>query len=152
MKVLLRTGIVLLLACVAGNAQAPQPLATVDEMQYLRFMLMNLASLDHSPDAIQRFEDGLVKHFGLDKQETTMIRGAANELNGLLKQLRQSSRAIVPGRAGLTPADAAAFSKLGAQREQMIGSLANRLLNSVRPVTAARLRAPGRVLAGKVRP
>ena len=57
----------------------------------------------------------------------------------------------MPGRSGLTPADAAALSALDAQREQKIESLANRILNSVRPATAARLRAPGRVLASKVR-
>jgi len=38
-----------------------------------------------------------------------VIRAAGNEMNALLKQLRQSSRAIVPGRSGLTPADAAAL-------------------------------------------
>jgi hypothetical protein len=144
--------VVALLAAGACFAQAPQPPATPDEMQYLRFMMMNLASLDHRPDAIQKFEDGLVKHFGLIQQETAAIRAAANELNALLGQLRQSSRAIVPGRAGLTPADKAAFSQLAAQREQKIESLVNRVLNSVRPETAARLRAPGHLLAGKVHP
>jgi len=112
---------------------------------------MNIASLDHSPDAIQRFEDGIGKQFGLNKEEAAVIRAAGNELNALLKQLRQSSRAIVPGKSGLTPADSVALSRLAEQREQMIQSLANRILNSVRPVTAARLRAPGPILASKVR-
>ncbi len=151
MKLPLHTWIVLLLAAGACFAQAPQPPATADEMQYLRFMLMNIASIDHGPDAIRRFEDGIVKQFGLNKQEAAVIRAAGNELNGLLKQLRQSARTIVPGKSGLTPADLAALSRLAAQREQVIESLANRILNSVRPVTAVRLRAPGRVLASKMK-
>jgi hypothetical protein len=141
----------LLLALASCLAQTSQPPATVDEMQYLRFLLMNIASLDHSPDAVQRFEDGIGKQFGLDKQEAAAIRAAGNELNALLKQLRQSSRTIGVGKPGLTPADSAALSVLAAQREQKIESLANRILNSVRPETAARLRAPGRSLASRVR-
>ncbi len=151
MKSPLQTCIVLALAAGACFAQATLPPATVDEMQYLRFLLMNIASLDHSPEAIQRFEDGIGKQFGLDKQEAAVIRAAGDELNVLLKQLRLASRAIVPGRSGLTPADSAALATLAVQREQKIEFLANRILNSVRPVTAARLRAPGRVLASKVR-
>jgi len=61
MKSPFETCVVLLLAAGACLAQAPQPPATVDEMQYLRFLLMNIASLDHSPEAIQRFEDGIGK-------------------------------------------------------------------------------------------
>jgi hypothetical protein len=151
MKSPFQTCVVLLLAAGACFAQPPQAPASVDEMQYLRFLLMNIASLDHSPDAIQRFEDGIGKQFGLNKEEAAVIRAAGNELNALLKQLRQSSRAIVPGKSGLTPADSVALSRLAEQREQMIQSLANRILNSVRPVTAARLRAPGPILASKVR-
>jgi hypothetical protein len=141
---------VLLLAASACFAQTQAP-ATVDEMQYLRFLLMNLASLDHSRDAVQRFEDGIVKQYGLDKQEMVAIRAAGSELNTLLKQLRQSARAIVPGPTGLTPADSATLAGLSEQRERTIETLANRILNSVRPATATRLRQPGRVLATRVR-
>jgi hypothetical protein len=143
--------VVVLLAAGSCLAQALQAPATTDEMQYLRFLVMNLASLDHKADAIQKFEDGLVKQFGLNQQETAAIRASANELNALLKQLRQSSVAIVPGKSGLTPADITAFSQLAAQREQKIESLVNRILNSVRPETAARLRAPGRILTAKAK-
>ena len=144
--------VVCLLAAGACFAQGSQPPASADEMQYLRFMMMNLASLDHHPDAVQRFEGGLVRQFGLNQQETARIHAAANELNALLKQLRQSSRAIVPGKSGLTPGDLAALSALAAQREQKIQSLVDGILNSIRPETAARLRAPGHVLKGKVHP
>lgn len=151
MRSALQTGIVFLLAAGACLSQPAQPPATADEMQYLRFLLLNIASLDHSPDAIRAFEDGIGKQFGLNKQEAAVIRAAGNELNALLKLLRQASRAIAPGESGLTPADSAALSRLAEQRERMLESLANRILNSVRPATADRLRAPGRVLASKVR-
>lgn len=141
--------VVCLLAASACFAQGSQPPASADEMQYLRFMMMNLASLDHHSDAIQKFEDSLVKQFGLNQQETARIHAAANELSALLKQLRQSSRAMVPGKSGLTPGDIAALSALAAQREQKIQSLVDGILNSIRPETAARLRAPGHVLQVK---
>jgi hypothetical protein len=120
-------------------------------MQYLRFMLLNVASLDHSADAIQAFEDSLVKQFGLNAQESLAIHSAGQTLRPFLAQLRQSASAIVTGRTVLSPADSAALASVNAQREQKIAELANQILNSVRPETADRLRVPGRILATQVK-
>jgi hypothetical protein len=43
--------------------------------------------------------------------------------------------------------DAAALASLSAQREQLLSTLADQILNSVRTVTAARLRKPGQLVA-----
>ncbi len=132
-------------------AQTSQPPATPDEMQYLRFLLLNVASLDHSPDAVKAFEDSLVKQFGLNAQESQAIHSTGQTLRPVLAQLRQSSRAIVTGKALLAPADLAALADLDVQREQRIGILANQILNSVSAQTAARLRAPGHRLANAMK-
>jgi hypothetical protein len=141
---------VFLLFCCGCYSQAPQALATPDELRYFRFMLMNLASLDHHQDAVKRFEESLVKQFGLNKQESATIHAVAQRLNVLLMQLRQSSQSMLRGKSDLSGADAAALSALSTQRDQFIDSLSNEILNSVRPETAARLRAPGHHLAAGV--
>lgn len=151
MNFLLKRLVITLVLTALCQAQAPPAPATVDEMQYLRFMLLNLASLDHGRDAVETFEQGITKQFGLDNQELAQIRAAANELNALLKQLRQDSQAIVSGRRALTQSDSKAISDMAAQREQTIESLANRVLTEVRSATANRLKAPGRILASKAR-
>jgi hypothetical protein len=110
-------------------------------------MLMNLASLDHHPKAIEAYEASLVKQFGLNPQESATIHARAQRLNALLAQLRQSSQATVNGKKNLSSADTTALSALADQRDQLINILANEILNAVRPETAARLRAPGHIVA-----
>jgi hypothetical protein len=128
-------------------AQTSQPPATPEEIKYLRFILLNVASLDHSPDAIKAFEDSLVKQFGLVSLDSAAIHSAGLALNSLLAQNRQSLRTIVAGRTVLSPADLAALADLDAQREKTIATLANQILNSVSPVVAVRLRTAGHILA-----
>ena len=136
-----------LLLCCGCYAQSAQPLATTDELQYFRFMLMNLASLDHSPKAIDAYEASLVKQFGLNTQESATIHASAQRLNALLAQLRQSSEAVVNGKKSLSSADTTTLCSLSDQRDQLINTLANEILNAVRPETAARLGAPGHIVA-----
>lgn len=138
---------VFVLFCCGCYAQVAQPLATTDELSFFRFMLMNLASLDHSPKAIDAYEASLVKQFGLNTKESATIHAGAQRLNSLLAQLRQSSKATVNGKKDLSSADTTALSALADQRDQLINILANEILNAVRPETAARLRAPGQVVA-----
>jgi hypothetical protein len=54
----------LLVSCVCF-AQTSQPPATADEVKYLRFLLLSVASLDHSQAAVKAFEDLLVKQLAL---------------------------------------------------------------------------------------
>jgi hypothetical protein len=142
----LLTALLVPLACLAQTTQAP---ATPDELDYFRYTLMNIASIDHDPAAAKTFEASLVKHLGLNPQEAGVIHGASQELAALLQQLRRSAVRIVGAGKQLTSADTAALSDLTNQREQLIATLANRILNSVRPEVAARLRHPGQFAAGK---
>jgi hypothetical protein len=101
-------------------AQTSQPRATPADIQYLRFLLLNVASLDHSPEAVTSFEGSLVKQFGLNSQESAAIHAAGQTLKPLLSQLRLSSRAIVAGKTLLSPTDSTALANLNAQREQRL--------------------------------
>ncbi|HLH18972.1 MAG TPA: hypothetical protein VKX45_17260 [Bryobacteraceae bacterium] len=127
--------LLLLLAC-ACHAQSSQPPVTADELQFFRFMLMNIGSIDHHPDAVAAYEASLVKQFGLNSQESGFLHGQGQRLNALLKQLRRQSQAIVSGKKNLSAADADALTALINQREQLITTLANEILNAVRPETA----------------
>lgn len=139
-----------LLACGACFGQTTQAPASADELKFLRFMLLNVASLDHSPDAIQAYEGLLVKQLGLNSQESAAIHSAGQTLNAVLGQYRRQLQGITAGKTSLSDTDKAALAALDAQREQEIVVLANQVLNTVLPVTAARLRVPGHILAGSV--
>jgi hypothetical protein len=143
--------IVLTVLLGASVCLAAQPPATPEEIQYLRFLLLNVASLDHSPEAIKSYEDSLVRHFGLNNNESAAIHTAGQTLKPVLAQHRQSSRTIVAGKSVLSPVDSEALANLDAQREQTIVNLANQILNSVSPAVADRLRVPGHILANVVK-
>ena len=146
----LRTPWVFVLLAGAGFAQSQAPV-TKDELQYFRFMLMNLASQDHSPAAVAAFESSLVPQHGLNAQEAAQIHTAGQTLAALLQQIRQSSNAITAGKKPLSDAAVASLQALTNQREQLIETLANQILNLVRPETAARLRTPGHIVAAGVK-
>jgi hypothetical protein len=110
-------------------------------------VLLNVGSVDHSPDAVKTFEDAVVKQFRLNAQETAALRAAGQSLNGLLTRHRQITRPIAERKGGPTQADRALLVNLGVEREQLIANLANQLLNTVGPAAAGRLRAPGRAMA-----
>jgi hypothetical protein len=147
MKLLL----LLLSLSAACYAQSSQPPATADELQFFRFMLMNVGSIDHHPNAVAAYEASLVKQFGLNPQESGFIHGQGQRLNALLKRLRREWQAIVSGKKHLSGADADALTALINQREELIATLTNEILNGVRAQTAGRLRAPGQVIAAKHR-
>lgn len=141
-----------LLSAFSCYGQTVQPAATPDELKYLRFLLMQIGSIDNHPTSRTAFEGNLVRQFGLNNQEAALIRAAGQELQALLLQLRPAVRAIVPDSTGLSPAAKATLEALTAQREQKVELLANRILNQVRPQTAAKLRGPGRILANRGTP
>ncbi len=124
-----------------------QPAASGVELTFLRFLLLNVASLDHSPDAVKAYEDSLVMQFGLSTQESAAIHSAGQTLNTTLAELRESTKTLVAGKISLAPNDVAALAGLNVQREQMVTTLANQILNAVSAATAARLRSPGHILA-----
>jgi hypothetical protein len=69
-----------------------------------------------------------------------VIHAAGQRLNALLQQLRQQSQATLRGKKAVSTDDAATFASLAQQREDLIQSLANQILNQVRPETAAHMR------------
>jgi len=142
--------LVLTLLATALFGQGTQRPVTTDELDYLRFLLLNMGNIDRDPNATKS-EYFLRKQFGLNDQEIIAIRAAGLELRTLLIQQRQTARALVPGRSGFSASDAATFRVLVAQREHRIEVLANRILNQVRPQVAERLRKPGREIADKRR-
>jgi hypothetical protein len=135
----------------AETAQAAQPPATADELKYLRFLLLNVASLDHSAGAIAAYESSLVLQFGLSTQESAAVHSAGQTMKTTLAQLRQSTQALLAGKTSLSPIDIAALQSLNEQREQTIATLANQILNSVSSLTASRLRAPGHIMAAAIK-
>jgi hypothetical protein len=123
--------------------------ATTQQLDYFRFMLLNLGHLS-DPVAIQRFEKHLSLQFGLNQQEVAQIDSAGHQMRSLLDQIQQSLAAIPPGTAGASPSAATQVANLTAQREAMIATLTNQILSSVRPETAALLRTPGTIVANAV--
>jgi hypothetical protein len=127
-----RTCLAVLLFSGLCQAQPPltsPPAVSPQELRYLRFMLLNVASLDHDPKAIAAYEDSLVKLHGLSTQESAAIHSAGQTLHTTLAQNRQAANAIIAGRSTLLPSDHAALAALDTQREQTVSTLASQILN-----------------------
>src|SRR5215471_13472975 len=109
------TAIAILFVSSICTAQPPQTVAatpvqaTTRDLQYVRFIILNIASLDHSSQSIQDYENSLVKLFGLGSQESTAIHNAATNFKPVLSQYRQSAQAIIAGRSALSQSDLAAL-------------------------------------------
>jgi hypothetical protein len=133
--------------CQAQPNLTSPPAVSPQELRYLRFMLINVASLDHDPKAIAAYEDSLVKLHGLSTQDSAVIHSAGQTLHTALAQNRQSANAITAFRTTLLPSDLAALAALDAQREETIATLASQILNTVSPAVALRLRTAGHILS-----
>ena len=127
--------------CSAQNSTQP------DELQFLRHILLNVASLDHDSGSIKAFEDSLAKQFGLTPQESSAIHAIGQTLTPILDQQRRSSQDIVRGKRSLSQGDINALHDLDMQREEKITERANQILSSVSAATADRLRRAGNILA-----
>jgi hypothetical protein len=136
---------------LAVHAQTTPTPATANELEYLQFMLTNLASPDHSSGAIKMYEDSLRPQFGLTTEEASLIHASGQSLKPLLVQFRASSQAITNGKAALTDSDSKAIAALVAQRNSQIATLVNGILANVRPETAERMRMPGNVVAAAIK-
>lgn len=133
--------------CATCYAQAAQAPATPDELTYFSYILMTLGSPDHSPEFIKTAEDSLVHQFGVNQQEAAIIRAAAQSFRAVVQELEKSARSIWSDKTTLSPADSAALEALRDRGDKAVATLANQILNTVRPETADRLRVPGRVVA-----
>jgi hypothetical protein len=137
---------VLLLVSSGCYAQTVQSSAAPTQIQYLRFILMNIASLDHAQEATDHFEALLVKQFGLTTQDSAAIHGAAMTLRSSLVQIRKSSQSVAGGSAALSSNSAATLNSFANQREQLISTLSSQVLSALAPATAARLTAAGNLV------
>jgi hypothetical protein len=144
-------GFAVLLVSQVLVAQAAQPPATPQEVEYLRFILLNVASLDHDPKAISSYEDSLVKLHGFSKQDSAALHAAGQTLHALLLQQRQANQALVGTNKSLPASAIAALQKSDKDRERTIVDVANNVLNSVSPEVASRLRAAAHNLS-KIQP
>lgn len=134
----------------AACGQAVQAPATVDELEYFNFLLRQLGSIHHHPNSKAAFEYNLVRQFGLSVPELAVLRAAGQEMEALLRQHKPIIQSIRPDHTGrLSAADNLTLASLSAQREQKVAALGNRILNQVRPQTAAQLRLPGKVLGNR---
>lgn len=141
--------IVFFATCVVAGAQAPQPPASPADLDFFRYLLLTIGSPDYDPAAIQMYEDSLGSLFGLNQKEAAVIHAAGQSFRTTLLQIRQSTNAITRGKTSLSTADQTALSNLVAQREQAVASLANQILTSVTPQTAAQLRVPGKIVGAR---
>jgi hypothetical protein len=123
-------------------AQSIQPPANSDELKFFRYLLMTLGSLDYSQEFITNTRGDIIRQFGLNDSEAATIQSAAQVMRTTLQQIRQSIQSTPTGNSS-----APALSALIAQRDQVIESLANSILASVRAETATRLRFPGNFVA-----
>jgi len=127
--------------CAYAQPALTQPPASNGEVAYFRFLLLGLGHLK-TTTGIHNYERLLAKQFDLNPQEVAVIDAAGVTMRALLQQIHTSLPAIESGQTG-----AVTVARLTTQREQMITTRANQILNSVRPITAARLRVPGHLVA-----
>ena len=141
----------LFLGLFATSAQQTQSPPMPSELQYFRFILINLANPEHSAEANRLFENGLVKQLGLNDQEKALIHLAGQSLISTMASLRQSAAQVTAGKTTLSPSDSAQLAALDGQLDQAILQLSTQILSRLRPLTADRLRFPGRHVAASVR-
>lgn len=126
-----------ILFTTAIYGQSSQPPATPQELSYFHVVLLNLAESQSSLQRQQQ-EAHLAVQFGLSTEEVSAFDAATQQLGTLLQTIRQSLA---------TNNSVAAVASLNSQRDQLITTLANQILNTVRPETSARLRVPARIVA-----
>jgi len=132
------------------KAQPTQAPATADQVTYFRFMLLGLASPDFSPDVVAAYQHALIIQHGLNNQEISSITEAASTLQALLRPMKQTIAQIVEGKQTLSQSDILALQSLASEREQLIASLANQILGSLRPRTTQSFRTAANLVAAAI--
>lgn len=127
--------VALLFAC---HAQAQESPLTASELKVFRHLVFTLGEPDWVPQLAPPQASYLMSQFGLNQAEMDVIQSARLTLSSLMFQLHQA------GVSGPTSTD---LEVLQQQRDASLEQLANLVINSVRPETAARLRAPARIVS-----
>lgn len=124
---------VLLLICTISPIwaqQTAQPPATASEINFIKHMLISIASPIHDPKVNKLNEEDMVRLYGLNSQETAILQSAGQSYATAIKTF-QAQR--VPGNQAATAAASATV-------DQTASALANQILNAVRPQTATIIR------------
>lgn len=108
---------------------------------------MKLGSIDYPPDSIKVAEGAMVQQFGLNQQELTVFRAAAQSLRTVLQANRQVIQSITRANSPISQTDAADLAEVTSKRDNAITVLSNQILSTIRPETAQRLRATGDTVA-----
>jgi hypothetical protein len=136
---------VILVSFTWGQAQ---PAATPEQLGYLRYVLTTLANPMFDQRFIKAQEEPLIiASWELNVQEAASFRAAVQSMSVVFQDVQQRRRAIVAGKTTLSPNDQAAIVALNGQLEGTVTTLANQILNSVRPEIAARLRRASEIVA-----
>jgi hypothetical protein len=138
----------LLLLGASRWAEATQAPATAGELTYFKFLLTELAGPLSTPSSVKITEQILAVQFGLNEHELSVIDSARLQMQPVLRQAREATQALVAGKQTLAQSDLAALAAVDTKMDQQIATIANAILNSVRPETAARLRVPGQLVTG----
>ena len=75
-KLLTKVCLPICFVCILCHAQVAQPTLTSNELQFFRFLLMTVGSIDYDPNAVASYEQQLPRVFGLNERETAVIHSA----------------------------------------------------------------------------
>ena len=135
--------------CLHAYAQVPSQ-ATADQVNYFRYLLMSLGDPDSTPSTIAAAEASVTRDFQLDKADLAVLQTAAKKFQTTVQSLRSQMDYLI-SHQGISGASGPAADTLRAQMDSTVAQIANQVLASVRPETAARLRVPGDIVGNAVR-
>lgn len=128
-------------------AQGPTPsTVTQADVDFARFMLTELGDPNVSPKVVALYRYGLISQFGLNQQELGILDAAAATMKSSLLTMQANVHAITASKTALGASDLAALQNLDTAQNQVITSLASKILSSVRPESAARFRAAAQLV------
>lgn len=107
---------------------------------------MRLGSIYYPDEVIRSGEDALVYIYGLNQAEVDIVRAVAQELRTTLTALRASTDTITAGKTFLGNVEMAALRSLSARREQVLDELVNKVVSSLTPDAAGRLKTSAEMI------
>jgi restriction endonuclease Mrr len=109
-------------------------------------MLSELGDPNVSPKVVALYRHGLISQFGLNQQELGILDAAAATMKSSLLTMQANVHAITASKATLGASDLAALANLDAVQNQVVASLASKILSSVRTESAARFRVAAQLV------
>jgi hypothetical protein len=110
------------------------------EREYFQFLFVNIGNPQDSPKDLERREQEFSGRFGLDPKEQAALRAAAKTFHLGLTAIREMASAIAGSRAPLSESDRTQLSLLLNRRDELAETVSRRLLEQLRPQSAAALR------------